>query len=129
MKYIKKSKASEADMMVRMLADGARAAVMEGGALPPSAGPTPPPGTCCQQGGRCMPSADLWSAPTWQALRFSIDDPFAYSYQFVSDGTSFTARAIGDLDCDGDYATFEITGQVVGGEVQMSPLSRMNELE
>ena len=81
------------------------------------------------------PTQYTFEAPTWQALNFAVTEPFYYHYEFVSKGKGanahFTARAIGDLDCDGVYATFEIVGsvnekgEVVGGD----GFSYRNELE
>lgn len=51
-----------------------------------------------------------WRGPTWAALRFALHEPFRYQYAYVSDGQSFTARVIGDLDCDGVLSTFERVG-------------------
>ncbi len=71
----------------------------------------------------------MWTHPTWTALNFSVDDAHAYSYQFEvnPDGQSFTARALGDLDCDGVYSTFETVvavdkdGEFQGtGEIQIA---------
>ncbi len=70
---------------------------------------------CCDSGendGRCPVNLGQWDSPTWQALNFSISEPHYYQYQFISDGQSFTARAIGDLDCDGVFSTFERSGMV-----------------
>ncbi len=59
---------------------------------------------------------EAFSHPVFQALKFQKAEPFRYQYQFVSAGEGsaarFTARAIGDLDCDGVYSTFEKTGRV-----------------
>ena len=58
----------------------------------------------------------MWGAAGWQALNFGVRDPFYYQYQFISSGTGtnakFTARAIGDLNCDGRLSTFERIGRV-----------------
>jgi len=78
--------------------------------FPASAPLTPPTGCCGSADGRCQPNPGLWDTPTWQALNFAIMDPHYYQYEFVSDGNSFTARAIGDLDCDGVYSTYERSG-------------------
>jgi hypothetical protein len=55
-----------------------------------------------------------WEGPTWQALAFNLSDPHYYSYEYVSSGTGttavFTARALGDLDGDRTYSTFERSG-------------------
>lgn len=139
MKYIKKSKGTEAVVSVHRIFDGARvfAADPPAGKKPsvpgPSTEPTPPLGTCCKQGGKCAPDASLWSKPPWTSLHFSVDDPSYYSYQYQAapDGKSFTVRALGDLDCDGTYSTFEMKGQLGadGKVVQVAPMARINETE
>jgi hypothetical protein len=81
----------------------------------PNAGPVPALGTCCKAAGKkCPPRPELWKQQPWLALGFSVDEPHHYSYQYLtsSNGLKFTVRAIGDLDCDGDYATYEMFGEV-----------------
>jgi hypothetical protein len=62
------------------------------------------------------PRPDDWADATWQALSFRIEDAHRFRYEYVSEGTGpearFAARAVGDLDCDGVYSTFERTGVV-----------------
>ena len=112
MKYIKKSKSSEARSFLTKLRADLENHLLEHGALPPPAGPTPPLGACCRPGnddGKCAPDPALWDHPTWRALHFSIDDPHRYSYQVVTEGGAiYAVRAYGDLDCDGAYATFTL---------------------
>jgi hypothetical protein len=84
---------------------------------PLSAGPTPPLGACCKNGGACDPDPSLWAGPEWQALAFSVDRPHSYSFEYrvtqaSGAGARFTARAIGDLDCDGAYSTFQMIGEL-----------------
>jgi type IV pilus assembly protein PilA len=143
LKYIKKSKSSEAQIHVRKLYDGARALVMEmpsgaglgGATLPADVGPTPPVGACCQgEEERCAPTPAWWDHPTWVALEFSVDDPHYYSYQFstqtVDGAITFTVRAIGDLDCDGVYSTFTAVGRPDSdGSLGMPEIQIDNELE
>jgi hypothetical protein len=89
-------------------------------------------GACCAataSGQKCQPDPTLWSSPTWQALKFSMDDPHYYSYGYyhnkagaggvagptLSSGVAteyFYADAQGDLNCDGSYSTFEMLGAV-----------------
>jgi hypothetical protein len=72
----------------------------------------------CKNGrsNRYQPEMDTWDAASWQALNFAIDDPFYYKYTYISNGTGagakFTVRAIGDLDCDGVFSTFERIGTI-----------------
>lgn len=79
---------------------------------------------CCELGGddgRCPVNYEQWDTPTWQALNFAIADPSYFQYQFISDGQSFTARALGDLDCDGVMSTFERAGMVnASGDIEGS---------
>jgi hypothetical protein len=88
---------------------------------PSSAGPTPPLGTCCKNGGACDPDARLWAGPEWRALAFSVDRPHFYSFEYrvgqaSGPDATFTARAIGDLDCDGSYSTFQMVGDLKAGQ-------------
>lgn len=143
-KYIAKSKATEARMLLRKMYDGARIYYLDppadtNGAVAskfpsPSVGPTPPPGTCCAQGGKCAPDAALWDHPTWRKLAFSVDDSHHYSYEYeVIDETSeIVVRAYGDLDCDGVLSTFEMRGKIEEGAdgLEARPELRVvNELE
>jgi hypothetical protein len=133
--YIKKSKGTEALVMLKRLATSARAFAEERGSGFPriAGGPTPPLGACCKgEKGRCAPDPALWGEPPWSDLDFSVDDPhyFSYEYKADTDGTSFTARAYGDLDCDGTYSTFSMTGTVgAGSAITLGEVSRENPLE
>ena len=123
MKYIRRSKSAEASMHVRKMYDsavayhGAERADASGNILPrgfPATAPRTPATTACQDGKpvKHSPTPGMWAHPTWQGLNFAIDDPFFYQYEFISDAKSFTARVVGDLDCDGVLSTFERVGTV-----------------
>ncbi len=141
MKYIKKSKTSEAREFVKKIYDGARSYWMDPNTPAGSMVPTPPQfpasatgftptsGCCAIDGGgneKCTPIAAMWDSTsadgdTWTALHFSVDDPHYYVYNYVSakgvagavDGThNFTALAQGNLDCDGVFSTFSMFGTV-----------------
>ena len=112
MKYIKKSKSSEARTMLMGLRARVEDHLLEHRALPPPAGPTPPLGTCCKadpEDAKCPPDPAAWAAPTWRALDFSMDDPHYYSYELAVDGDRYILKAWGDLDCDGIYSTFTLS--------------------
>ena len=130
MKNARKAKTPEAVTNVKKLYEGARSYFEEEsvgrGVVTPIAKqfpntpgtPTEPAlGACCGFAGKkCPPDNTLWTDPSWQALKFSMDDPHYYSYTYQAAGTElaslFSARANGDLDCDGSYSTFEMVGRV-----------------
>ena len=105
-----KSRAREADQLLEYLADRVAAGIVATGHVPPTpAGPTPLP-ACCEQGGACSPDDAPWATPGWQALAFSIDNDYRYTYSYVPDpsGRSAIVRAVGDVDCDGETSLYEI---------------------
>jgi hypothetical protein len=127
MRHTPKAKTTEAIINVKKIYDGARSyyefEANAGGRIssiarqfprtPAYPGPVPPLGTCCKSpGGQCAPEPKLWTDPVWQALKFSVDDPHYYSYEYRSTGTAFTVIAYGDLNCDGVYSTFEMIGSI-----------------
>lgn len=121
---MKKEKRVEAEVNLKKIYEGARSYYLEEsigrGAVAPvppqfpdSIGMTPPAGSCCgRTGNKCSADHTLWLVPSWEALKFSVDDPHYYSYEFVSGPAGFTVRAVGDLDCDGQFSTFEMSGTV-----------------
>ena len=147
MKYIKKSKTTEAREFTKKIYDGARAYYMDpnyrrGSITPipaqfpaPSQGPMPATDECCNQGGKCAPDATQWENEVWTSLAFSVDDPhyFSYTYATVDETLDFTARANGDLDCDTDLSTFEMIGIIDAtysdGPAGSAALARVRELE
>jgi len=129
MKYIRRSKTVEATMNVRKLFDSSVSyfegehADKGGNSLAkqfPTSVATAVPAlhSCCgQTGDKCAPAPTNFTADTWSALNFSVDDPFYFSYQYNSAGTetiaNFQAYAFGDLDCDSIYSTYERSGSVM----------------
>lgn len=85
----------------------------------PVAGPTPPRVPCGTRPHRADPS--LWQDQGWKKMGFSINKKFRYQYRVLSFGkganAGFTIRAFGDLDCDGDYATYELLGAIKQGKL------------
>jgi type II secretory pathway pseudopilin PulG len=109
MKYMRKAKTTEATQGIKRIYDGARAYYLEHHKMPRSVPLTPGEAECCKSGaGECPAGSVDWKA--WKDLGFSVDGPTHYAYALDADATGFTARAIGDLDCDGIYSTFEIAG-------------------
>ena len=60
--------------------------------------------------------AAQWKKVGWRQMHFAITEPHRYAFSFDSSGTNtkavFTAKAFGDLDCDGVYSTYEMRGSV-----------------
>jgi len=117
-----KRQAREADQLLDYLADRVEASLRATGHVPATAaGPTPRP-SCCEVGGVCEPDASTWETPGWQALGFSIDGDYryTYSYQPDPDGRSAILRAVGDVDCDGETSLYELEVRLEGTDVTRS---------
>lgn len=148
MKNAKKAKTTEAVINVKKLQDGAVSYYQEekiaAGKMDPiakqfpttPADPMEPVTDCCQAtngvGGKCRPVAAWWADSTWQALKFSMDDPHYYQYRYVRNaagaagiaaptingatatGDYFYVDAVGNLDCDNAnrHSTFEMMGAI-----------------
>ena len=144
MRYIAKSKTTEARQQLEKMYNGARIYFMDTHQLPgvmqplvaqfPLSTPTSPAVSCCTLGGKCVPDADDWSNATWTGLQFSMDDTHYYQYSFTSSGlgddAEFTARATGNLDCDATFSTHTMFGEAEPGRVVgAAAISRVEELE
>ncbi|MBM4345388.1 MAG: hypothetical protein FJ100_18610 [Deltaproteobacteria bacterium] len=136
-KYTRQAKTSEALVHLQDLRRAASAYFTApqvdklGNALPcrfPTPAPVTPAGTsCCDPAldkdgdKRCDANPTLWDVPAWQALSFARGDRHYYQYAFDSSGegnaATYTATAYGDLDCDGVFSTFQLTGK---GQVDAS---------
>lgn len=129
MKYIRRSKTSEATMNLRKIFDSSVSyyneehAVRAGGVavarMFPSAVTSTPASTACVGGSsvKTAPAPAMFASASWQALNFSVDDPFYFQYTYQGNNltgiaSAFTARANGDLDCDAVLSTFERVGQI-----------------
>jgi hypothetical protein len=117
MKYIRRSKTAEATMNVRRMYDGAVAFYAEHHRFPQTTPLTPDRPACAGgSSAKIAPQPEDWSAPGWKELGFAIEEPSYYHYEFVSEGegptAAFTARAVGDLDCNGVQSTFERIGTI-----------------
>jgi prepilin-type N-terminal cleavage/methylation domain-containing protein len=130
MKYVRRSRTVEASMNLRKIFDsavsyyGAEHAAADGAIVnrawpgPVGVAWAPARGSCCgQPGNKCAPG-NFWDTPTWQALNFSVDDPFYFSYWFSGwqfgngdvAGETFQVAASADLDCDTRLSLYRRTG-------------------
>ncbi len=128
-RYSRRTRAQMALPRLQRMCDGARSYYEESGRLArslagrdgakrfPESTAVTPTRRCCEAGskGRCLGTD--WDQPTWRALGFDLRS-HRYRYQFLSSGLGpkarFTARALGDLDCDGVQSTYERIGWVDG---------------
>jgi prepilin-type N-terminal cleavage/methylation domain-containing protein len=89
----------------------------------------------CQATGKCPGGGDEWKNASWVSLSFSIPDPFLYKPKYTSAGTgsasTFSAEAVGDLDCNSTESNFKRLGAVdQNGDVSGSRAPIItNELE
>ncbi|MFH1018175.1 MAG: prepilin-type N-terminal cleavage/methylation domain-containing protein [Pseudomonadota bacterium] len=139
MRYIKKSKNTEALINIRKIYDGEVAYftedhVLQNGTILTkqfvSVGPNPTTALSIQK------ATANWETDGWIALKFGTDSPVLYRYQAIATGTgtgsAFTAQAQGDVDGDGTTSLFQRLGSVnaVGGEViGGAGIYMFNELE
>jgi type IV pilus assembly protein PilA len=82
---------------------------------------------CCVHPGNKCPGLDpAFGSPVWSALAFSLTEPYSFKPSYVSagvgTGSTFTAVATGNQDCDGLRSTFTrrggistVSGNVTGG--------------
>lgn len=104
----------EAKLQLDKIGKHAKRVFGETGKFPVGSAPLTPATDCCAgSGGRCQPDPQAWTAGPWPALEFSMDDPHRYRYSYEStDGTTFTATAVGDLDCNGKSQTVTLKGSI-----------------
>ena len=69
-----------------------------------------------------------WSGdPGWNCLKFSLEQPQYFSYQYTASNTTSTAGAYsitanGDLNGNGVFSTFQLNGKVQAGVINTSPI-------
>jgi prepilin-type N-terminal cleavage/methylation domain-containing protein len=127
MDYIRRSKKSEAVLQLNKIGKNAKRVYAEtaeyprGGGLPAPTTPNKPGlGGCCGGTGAkpnycaAAPASD-WSG-AWIELDFEIDEDTLFYYDYDgTPGSSFIAKATGDLDCDKTEVVYTLTGDTVNG--------------
>ncbi len=147
-KYTKKAKASETSDLLRKMMEGARTyyiethtsgvglAAMATSRRFPNTVTRTPAASCCTFGQKCPGGSVVWNDPSWEAMLFQVKDPHYYRYSFSSTlgavgiPATFTARAEGDLDCDGVLSTHTLYGEGGEDDVQTAGIIiKLNALE
>jgi hypothetical protein len=122
MDYMKRAKKSEAELQLNRLGKLATRHFAQAQAFPIGKTWLTPAAPCCEAlDHHCPVDPKAWDAqPVWRALDFDVSSPSLYQYSYESDGKTFTARAVGDLDCDGVPATWELKGTSEAGEAHVA---------
>ena len=126
MDYIKRSKKTEAALQLNKIGKNAKRAYSETSSYPQgtvAATPAKPGGGgagggCCgSPTNHCAADPQAFATEaTWKLLDFQIDEPSLFRYEYDSGAsTSFTAKATGDLDCDGTEIVYTLAGTAAGG--------------
>jgi prepilin-type N-terminal cleavage/methylation domain-containing protein len=128
MDYMKRSKKTEASLQLNKIGKNSKRAYMENSqyvagssAALPAAGTT---GSCCGVSGtsgknlnHCIAVPASFTGDTvWTALDFEIDEDTLFVYSYTGTATTYTATAVGDMDCDGTNITYKMTGTAVNGQ-------------
>lgn len=110
--YKARAKQPEAKLNLDRIGKNAKMHYVTNAEFPKGNSATLPDKSCCP---KCdAVPAEKWAAdPVWNALDFSFEDPPRFQYHYESaDGKSFTATAVGDLDCDETTVTYTIKGSI-----------------
>ena len=112
--YKHRAMQTEAKLELNTISKNAKFVQIDKGAYPIGKAPLTPADDCCKSADhKCAPDPKNWAAEPWTTLEFTIDDPHRYRYSYEStDGKTFTATAVGDLDCNGKQSTFTATGTI-----------------
>jgi type IV pilus assembly protein PilA len=124
MDYMKRSKKTEASLQLNKIGKNAKRYYSELSTYVVGTAARKPakPGTggCC--GGTGVAANHCAKDPTgfagdavWKNLDFQIDEDTLFYYDYTGAATTFTAKATGDLDCDGTEITYTLTGDAVAG--------------
>ena len=115
-----------------VLGEGASSAVLRSLCQTGSAGagiPATPPQAAKYQSAKLdwSPVTDVQSNLGWPCLKYEMTSPQYYSYKYGSNatatttGTDFAATATGDLNGDGTFSTFTMSGSITSGRLRLAP--------
>ena len=132
LEYMKRGRTTEASLQLNKVAKADKRYFDEigtyaatAGALLPAPGSNPPPGKiCCGGTGATNPPtinnkctaqpASFQSDAGWALLEFSVDEASNYQYSYAGSTTAPIGYALGDVDCDGNIATYTMLMTLTG---------------
>jgi type IV pilus assembly protein PilA len=117
MKYIKKSKNSEAKINVERIYNGGKTYFESNQQFVLRASSVVPAATACSGAGIVLkhPASDWVDDANWEALNFEMNDAFLMQYNYIGVAAQMDAISQGDLDCDTTKSTFQQTATQAGG--------------
>jgi prepilin-type N-terminal cleavage/methylation domain-containing protein len=125
MDYMKRSKKTEASLQLNKIGKNSKRYYSEASSYVQGAAtqlPAKPGGGGCCGGAGASPNhcaavpASFAADAKWKALDFQIDEDSLFYYDYNGTTTStFTAKATGDLDCDGTEIVYTLAGTAVNG--------------
>ncbi|MBK9032497.1 MAG: prepilin-type N-terminal cleavage/methylation domain-containing protein [Myxococcales bacterium] len=120
--YMKRSKQSEAQLNLASIEKANLRGFHENAGYVTTSAVATPVLDCCTQNvastRRCAAVSTDWIGdPTWDALDFEMTKPFFFQYAYTpgGSGTTYTATATGNLDCDAVSVTWTLNGFLISG--------------
>jgi prepilin-type N-terminal cleavage/methylation domain-containing protein len=124
-RYLRRAKTAEVYESLTRITLGARSYFllerMDSGGAPinrqfPQASLQPTTACCQRPAAKCLGTWTSWTGSGWQALHFILQGPHYYQYEVTRSGSNktaaFSAFAYGNLDCDAQTATWQVTGSI-----------------
>lgn len=109
---------SEVELNLDAIKKSAKTHFVEMGSYPKASVGLTPGQPCCAGGGKVKCTANVidWQGvPAWDLLDFEIVEDHYYQYSYESDGQTYEAKGVGDLDCDGKTVTYIMRGRIENG--------------
>jgi type IV pilus assembly protein PilA len=125
MDYMKRSKKTEAALQLNKIGKNSKRAYIENATYvtgPSAQMPTKPGGGGCCGGSGASPNhcranpSGFTADGVWKALDFEIDEDTLFYYSYTGTATTYTAIAVGDLDCDNTEITYTLSGTAANGQ-------------
>lgn len=114
--YVKKAKRTEAEINLEAIKKSAKTYYVEFAAFPTGTAELTPAAGCCESPTKKCPADPTAWTGVWEKLDFEVVEPSYFQYAYESkDGTTFTARAVGDLDCDTNTVEYVLEGRADQG--------------
>jgi len=89
---------------------------------------------CCEsEGNQCQRSMSLWDRSPWDAMKFRPSGKHRYQLKYSSTGkrnqSEYLLEARADLDCDGEFSLFRLTGRIDSEGAVVTQFNTERELE